>query len=212
MKKKYSKPRSKKTKPNYLVLFLILIIAAMATYIIFDKKLTFQPIKPTLPKIIPLPQTNQPETADDFTVTANVKDFLIGGFGMDATAEQIENLFGEPLEVKRSSETSYHNPDYNMYFERWIFPDIEIEFITNEAKGKPAPETPGSILNISATSNLYPTHRKIRVGDPLEKVFKAYGKAKLEDGVYTYSQDLSYIEFSVSNGKVLKITLGHWLD
>lgn len=215
MKKKQTKKRgqSKKNRPDYLVLFLILVVVTTATYVIFGKKFGIEPTTPVQPKPTPSPQvTLKPKTPKSFSDTAIAEDFQIGGLGMESTAEQISNLFGEPLEIQKSTEPSYHNPDYNMYLQKWIYPDFEVEYINNELKGKPIPETPGNILSITMTTNLYPTARDIRVGDPVEKVFKAYGKVEEEKGKYTYSKDLSFIEFTVSGGKVSQITIGMWFD
>lgn len=119
-------------------------------------------------------------------------DFKLAGFRPFDQRTDVEKALGRPEKVETTNngwllETLYYN-DVNMTFYL------------------------GGAVSITATSPKYPSARGIRVGDPVEKVFQAYGSNYTTwkggpDGTITYSRDEnSAITFDVKQNKITGIT------
>lgn len=200
--------KAKKGKPGILLVLIIFIAVALFTYLFMTKFAGIQPIGPT-PRNTPVPTPAAPALTESNQLNqATAADFKIGGMSLQSTSEEISNLYGDPLEIKKSSQVSFQNPDYQIYLQTWVYPEFEVLFINHAAKGEAAPAMPGVILTITVHSDLYPTKRGIKVGSTLEQLFAGYGRVKPEDGLYTYNNELNYLEFAVKNDKITAITVG----
>ena len=144
----------------------------------------------------------------DFEQTCTFADFVLAGIQPAAKPAEVVKAFGQPSLVKRTSEPSIHNGDYVSYLETWVYPGLEVEFITNAEKGKPVSNAPGVVMRLLTTDRRYQTRRGIRVGDPLAKVFRRYGPTEPDGDAYWYCNEADFLLFKVKEGKVASIETG----
>jgi hypothetical protein len=93
--------------------------------------------------------------------TIDVSKVLIGSLKLGMTEKQVTRLLGKSSNIKREKDngTCSWNTSTTMEYR-----NLEI-FITD-----------GSVASISTTSKSYPTNEGIRVGDPISKAKKIYGR------------------------------------
>ena len=206
--------RAKKKKPGPLFIFIIFIAVAVLTYFILTKLTGIRPGGPVSTHTpIATPTTTPPAATDSNQLNqTTAADFQLAGINLQTTAEELTNLFGDPLTVKKTSQVSFQNPNYLIYLQTWVYPDLEVLFMNHAAKGEAAPVMPGVILTITVNSDLYPTARGIQVGAPLEQLLDRYGRIKPDGDSYTYNSDQNYLEFTVKDAKVTSISVGQNLD
>lgn len=218
--KKQTKKRAKKNnkkKPDWIVILFILFVVTTISCALFDNLFDSlnQKIQQAIPSAKPKPhrsETTTPEQPSEKAGDLTEADFTIAGLSLVTSPATVLNLFGDPLEEKRTTTTSFHNSDYNLYYYNWIYPELEIEFYNHAPKDQPVPITPGAILSIKLTNSFYQTKRGIRVDDPVTKLFEKYGQTKLEDNSYIYHFESKYLEFTVKDNKISTITIGQWFD
>jgi hypothetical protein len=122
---------------------------------------------------------------------------------------KVVQTFGEPLSRGlRQKEASLLNPDYMVYWDNWVYQDIQFKLSAVRFKDEPEPAAPERLVSIYITGSQFETFRGIRVGDPLEKVFEKYGRAEIYDGRVSYGGDLlPFVQFVIENEKVTGIIL-----
>lgn len=119
---------------------------------------------------------------------------------------------GKPKKKYQVKKPAINNPDYNTYIDTWVYPGIEIRFLTSVKEGNSAPEKPNQVDGIVITGQKYATKRGIKIGDSIVNVFKRYGYMDQYNNSYTYGVDLVYIKFFVSKEKISKIEIGGYPD
>ena len=113
----------------------------------------------------------------EFWKSSTSEDFQIAGIGIDSTGSEVLKTLGEPKEKKQKTEPGVNNPDYDICWETWIYPDIEVVFVTGLEKGKPIPGIPDKVMEVNVFKGDYETKRGIKIGDPITKVVDMYGES-----------------------------------
>lgn len=143
----------------------------------------------------------------------SVEDFRLSGVGPDSAPAEIRRVFGAPLEKRNESEPSFHNPDYVVHYQTWIYPEAEIVFFQSVEKGRPVPDDPGRVISVLIKGGSFRTRRGIGIGDPLNKVYKEYGKTAISEGACWYENGLDYISFRIDDRKrVSAFEIGFMFD
>jgi hypothetical protein len=142
-------------------------------------------------------------------------DISVRGVKIGADGSQVLAVFGEPLgEGEKEVEESPHNPDYLVYWDRWVYDGIEFLFLSSGEKGKPVAAKPPRVYFICLTGKEFETDAGFAVGDPLTKVFERYGVQEIFAGetdsivVYEDNDSLRMLVFFVRDDKVTRIELG----
>lgn len=128
-------------------------------------------------------------------------DFAINDISTNITTETLTSRFGKP-----DSISSYENPFENeSRISTWHYKDISFTFTDDS-----------SCLGFTVTGKGFSTKRGLKVGDPVSRVLKLYGKK-----AYIYHKDYEYLDpedglhiirIITSRGKVKEIYLGYILD
>lgn len=155
-----------------------------------------------------------PEPPSDQIIT--VDDLILGGITLQDDANSIVEKLGNPESTTVEAVDNRHDPDYNTYFITWTYHDISFTFWTTQPKSEPEPTFSDRLLLISTESSKYETHRGIKVGDPLSKVYEQYGQEDidLEENVLCYGDNTGYLFVKLfhENEIVTKIQVGSNLD
>ena len=101
---------------------------------------------------------------------------------------------GEEADIRESPSCKYTGNDKN-----YTFNDFSVTAFIDEEAGVE------KIYAITLMSDLVGTNEGISVGDSVTDIAEKYGKPA-EEGVYKYSKDGMYIQFSVKNDTVSGIT------
>ena len=128
-------------------------------------------------------------------------DFVLGELqeGLDSTI--VRARLGKPDSVVVDS-----NPfDVGAKLVQWRYRHVTVDFFSTNM-----------VVGLSTRDPVYPTHRGLRVGDPVERLKELYGEPS---GSYEDSLDyddpnerLHVVRITVRNGRVAEIYLGSILD
>jgi hypothetical protein len=151
-----------------------------------------------------------------FEATYRDEDLRLARLVLGSSPKHVRNLYGIPLRTKNLTAQSPNNADYTLYCTYWIYPDFEVGFENSAEKTQPKPKDIGHIFVITVKSKKFHSFRGIKVGDPISRVMERYGvpsKNIYDDfGSIFYEEELCYIKFGQSKGKVSEIELGENAD
>lgn len=157
--------------------------------------------------------------SDYYDKTSEIEedDLKLGRLAFRDKGEKVVAVLGEPIEksVKSERTTLGGREDEYLYWETWTYPHIEVTLM-NFGTSAERPEDPGPVWAITARSAGYATTRGIEVGDPLQKVLRAYGTTNAvheESGVAVFEfGEILCITIAIRNGAVESITARQLYD
>lgn len=144
-------------------------------------------------------------------------DLKLGDIAVGDKSDKVRLILGEPDQksVKSEPTTLGGREDECLYWETWTYPTVQVTFM-NFGTSVERPADLGSVWAITAQSAGFVTTRGIQVGDPLQKVVKAYGTTNTireESGAYILEfGEILCITVTIRNGVVENISVQQLYD
>ena len=125
----------------------------------------------------------------------------MAGLSDDSDSATVIRILGRPDSISREA-----NPfDSSGVLTTWHYADVLVNYVYTD-----------TVLSLVVSGPRLATARGIRVGDPVERIVKAYGTpASNSEGDWVYEdpkQELHQLSFLVRDGRVVRIIIGTVLD
>lgn len=146
-----------------------------------------------------------------------IEDLQLGDLSVGSTDVRMLALLGEPVRKFNKSGPTEPGGEEGafLYREIWAYPGVQVTFLNVSNAGTPPPDI-GRVWAITVSTTGYATPRGIQVGDPLQKVLKAYGTkctVREEPGIKVLEYgEVLYITMTIRNGIVKSITTEQLYD